>query len=554
MSRQQHRQAGIWPQLQPELAERIISFLSPNEVACTVRLINKAAAAQFSGPRYTTVKLSSPVPHHAFQRHWSRPGVTRSLTLKQREQLVCLTARSGSIPNLEAAVASTGLLSIASSYEAVLPAAAAAGQLEMCQWLQQRNCLEGSALEDAAGAGHRAICEWGLANGWDRDLNVKKAMCAAAQGGHVELMEWLLQQQLQQRPNGNLIPSDLVDLLEAAAQGCELAIVVELTQRLQGQLLLDKEDVNTCSIVAAAAGSPTPDWQAKVEWLEARGFPRSSYVANWAASCPEALDRLMWLRERGYPFTERAAEAAINNNRVEALEFLLDCDIEPDDGEDYNAASDGHLDILILLNEYGYEVGNFIGVAAQGGHLAVVVWLSELLGREALQKSRNMRAAVLSGNLELMGWLRERGCRWADDMYTVAAGSGCEEALEWLVEQGCPMQDDGVPCLVAALQNDVNMLRCLRRLGCPWGPHGWVFAKCIEDGGDTAVLRLLLDEGCPVDWLRVMEPAYQKASKGYHEAVQLWNWLCANGGSEWWQREGYAQVMGAMQFQQLLFE
>ena len=66
------------------------------------------------------------------------------------------------------------------------------------------------------------------------------------------------------------------------------------------------------------------------------------------------------------------------------------------------------------------------------------------------------------------------------------------------------MQADGAPYVEAARNYDLATLRCLRRLGCPWGPAtGGVFTRYALWPADLAVLCWLLAEGCPLDWTEV---------------------------------------------------
>ncbi|KXZ49139.1 hypothetical protein GPECTOR_23g67 [Gonium pectorale] len=135
-----------------------------------------------------------PVPPRAFAEHWLAPGATRGLTLQRRRQLLCLTAASGVVANLEVAMEASGCLL---THE-ILEAAAAAGQLAFCQFCSQRSCSPGcgrvesfsSALSCAAKAGHRHVCEWLLEaepRAWSWG-----AVAAAAVGGRVGLVERLL--------------------------------------------------------------------------------------------------------------------------------------------------------------------------------------------------------------------------------------------------------------------------------------------------------------------------------------------------------------------------
>ncbi|GLC67301.1 hypothetical protein PLESTF_000540100 [Pleodorina starrii] len=73
-------------------------------------------------------------------------------------------------------------------------------------------------------------------------------------------------------------------------------------------------------------------------------------------------------------------------------------------------------------------------------------------------------------------------------------------------------QLDGGAYLGAARNGDLAMLRCLHRLGCPWGPPGELLTDCIRSGVSVAVLRCLLDLGCPeMDWDAAVKLAEDRA-------------------------------------------
>lgn len=91
----------------PHIITRVASFLPPNEVAASLRLVCKAFAKLLSS--YFHVRLSRPVPHHAFLWRWCSPTAMRPLALRQRLKLLCLVASSGCLDNLQAALEATGL-------------------------------------------------------------------------------------------------------------------------------------------------------------------------------------------------------------------------------------------------------------------------------------------------------------------------------------------------------------------------------------------------------------------------------------------------------------
>ncbi|PNH05618.1 Ankyrin repeat domain-containing protein [Tetrabaena socialis] len=472
----------------PELVQLYAGSLHPNEVACVLRLVSKATAAQLRGPQHRTIRLSMPVPHHAFVQRWGGVGALRSLTLNQRQQLFSLTACSGSIANLEALVARDMAACDFDEWEFKI--AAGAGQLEVCRWLRQQGCpWDYWALDAAAGNGQQAVCEWLLASGcpW-----CDWAAGEAARGGHVALMDWLL---------GTGQDLDVGTLLAGVADGCDLPTLQRLLSTHFTQQLREFSDEWT---LAAAAGSPRTDWRAKVEWLEGLGFPQSAYACANAVRQPDWRGRLQWLQQRGYPLDRDVAESAASVGAVDALLYLLESGVALDQQVVNNAlqcaAEGGHLDLLQALHAHGYNIAEAANAAAEHGGLPVVVWLVEKLGAanvlsasvlssaaesggveliawlvQTLGAAKVLSAKVFSsaaksGSMELMAWLHARGCPWNRFVFRTTAAQGCEEQLEWLAARGCPMGEDGEPYMRAVRNGDLATLRCLQRLGCSLGP------------------------------------------------------------------------------------
>ncbi|KXZ44182.1 hypothetical protein GPECTOR_71g543 [Gonium pectorale] len=480
--------------------------------------------------------------HHVFASHWLAPGATRGLTLKQRRKLLSLTAASGVAANLEVAVQAAGC---EPTFE-VVAAAAASGQLSSRQWLSAHRCpfsgrpgLFDTALSAAARAGHQHVCEWlgtlGLI--W-QPCHVERAIELAARGGHLGLADWVMR---RYGPSAWVTPIDArMATVFGAARGCDLAALQR--RFLQGGWGTRAPDTKRQALVNAA-GSLTPDWAAKMEWLEAQGAPRNDVcVAAEAAALPDdagALARLTWLQGRGYTVDGRAAESAARAGNKAALHYLIgEVSVQHERPHRYAsvAALRGHQAVLQALVNGGWPVKEreVFRCLARGGHMSALAWLAGALGEgtvaELLRDRRLFAAAAGSGSMELLAWLRERGCPWSKAAITQAAGSGCLAALELLVEQGCPLPVDGSPYTAACRNGDLAALQGLRRLGVPWGPVGKVALEVLRgatydsncsndtdgsgddppndsddergwDSGDVPVpvLRCLLEEGCPMD-------------------------------------------------------
>ncbi|GFR46227.1 hypothetical protein Agub_g7771 [Astrephomene gubernaculifera] len=514
----------------PDIIRRIASFLPPNEVACSLRLMNRNAAAALSGPQHSTVRLSQPSPPHAFAQRWGTPGAVQGLDLCQQGQLLRLTACSGDIANLAVAVQAVRRES-------------PGGEVE--------NLCEG-ALEAAAEAGHRHICEWLLTRGccrWTTDV-----VYAALRKGQAGLVLWLVRRKERHGLDSRL---NYVDLLTAAVHGCDLATVLQLRARLiqLRKVRPDPWNSDGYDIVKSAARSPTADWQAKLEWSRADcRLQKTSDACEGAVECPDAVARLTWLRDNGYPlqsvpyrlfgfFVEpsysRLVSAAVSVGNVDAVRFLLDEGAAMGSSEARHAATAGHLGVLQLLHARGcisMEVRNnnpgLLGVlrcAVQARQPHVVQWVAGVPGVAGLAGRHSdelLEIAIRKEDYPLMALLHEAGTSWEFHHFMRAYHLQFPRMMEWLAEHGCPMVvhpiqsvDDSMYALAGKL-GDTATLHLLRRLGCPWqGPD--TFTWCVRSGCCLPVLRWLRKEGCPVDWEAAVG-AVQPQQRG----GEVERWLC----------------------------
>ena len=79
---------------------------------------------------------------------------------------------------------------------------------------------------------------------------------------------------------------------------------------------------------------------------------------------------------------------------------------------------------------------------------------------------RLCNGAAGRGDLEMLKWLRAKGCPWDKWTCANAAKGGHLEMLKWLRAEGCPW-DEGA-CAWAALRGHLEVLKWLQAEGCPW--------------------------------------------------------------------------------------
>ncbi|KXZ53062.1 hypothetical protein GPECTOR_8g56 [Gonium pectorale] len=480
------------------------------KMVMTVWQVDKATLVQFRGrPEFASVRLSQPVPPHAFAARWAAPGAMRDLTMEQRRQLLRLTAASGVMANLDAALEAVGFVldRKVSSYTAgcrlkektdMLRAACTMGHVGMVlSFLDRRYGDKASSLRIAAEAGHQHLCETLLGDRLWELWRVQHAVSALS-GGHPELADWLLQLRTGGPALAPLGGDTCGELLEAAAKGCELPVLVSLRQRCS-DLYIDQDAL--LPVLIAAAGSTTADWQQKLRWAEHQmpdGFRLNGNACAAAAGCPDGGLRLSWLLRRRYPADASSLEKALLCGNTEGLELLVRRGLRPKLDTIEAAARLGHLEVLKKLRQIGFGLAAaaIARAAAEGGQLPVLVWAVEELGA-SVEDPLLIRQAVKRCDLEALRWLRQRGCPLDGDeeVALAAAGSGQLPVLEWYVQELRGPVRSGAALEAAAATGRVEVLAWLRQRFWPWGSDTWVNAA---GAGCEVALEWLAERGCPM--------------------------------------------------------
>ncbi|WZN62987.1 hypothetical protein HKI87_06g45320 [Chloropicon roscoffensis] len=138
-------------------------------------------------------------------------------------------------------------------------------------------------------------------------------------------------------------------------------------------------------------------------------------------------------------------------------------------------------------------------VAAYHGYLQVFekYWSQEPQRKlRKLLDKKTCYSAALTGHLEVLKWLRAKGCPWGKVTSICAAHGGHLEVLQWMRGQDppCPWTSD--VCYFAASNGHLEFLRWARSQGCPWNKE---MASTAAKNGHLKTLVWLIKEGCPYD-------------------------------------------------------
>ncbi|KAG2495320.1 hypothetical protein HYH03_006590 [Edaphochlamys debaryana] len=549
--------------------------MSSNEVATGLRLANKATARTLRGAEHTTIHLSEPVPCAAFQHHWTAPAAFRTMGRKQREKLLCLTAASGDLTNLQVALQATGLVLPGGKAAPLLCAAGRAGRLEVCKWLAARHRVDRdcwvSLFQAAAKGGQPAVCQWavqqkeiGPGAGYPIEPDeLERAAMQAAGKGHAQLVWWLLPAVLSPDPRGlRPAPGLHCRLLAAAAKGCDLDTVQRLCSLDGGPEAWAAAEgggsggrgvwgggqapaVQWDRVLGKAVRGHTGEWRAVTAFLLLRG---ARFGAPMGASAglqglyahaarvpgPGALERLTWLASLGAGAPGQAAlQAAVAAGNLAAVQWILRQGmpyLQLGDIQESvrRAAAGGRLALLRALHGGGCPLepaGPLMQAAIEGGHLELARWLLAAFPRacfdKALASNDTWYEAYGAGNVELMAWLHEQGCPLDVSNWRWAAQCGCEAALEQLRDWGCRKTSSGDAYEAAANEGDLRTLEALRRLHAPFGPaSGYMLSRAVKEA-PLPCLKWLVEAGAPVDWSRLEGQGYWRMS-GDSDEVEHW--------------------------------
>ncbi|WZN65958.1 hypothetical protein HKI87_13g75210 [Chloropicon roscoffensis] len=162
-------------------------------------------------------------------------------------------------------------------------------------------------------------------------------------------------------------------------------------------------------------------------------------------------------------------------------------------------------------------VKHVLYVAARHGYLQVFEKYWSQVPQEKLSKlwdKYTCRWAAFDGHLEVLQWLRAKGCPWGTSTSNWAAERGHLEVLQWMWAQDPSYLWYKEVCYYAARKGHLEVLRWARSQGCPWdGEVPYVAAL----GGHLEVLRWARSQGCPWDG-RVT----RAAAEGGHLEILVW--------------------------------
>jgi hypothetical protein len=254
--------------------------------------------------------------------------------------------------------------------------------------------------------------------------------------------------------------------------------------RKSGNLICSHTHSSSCTFPGAAYAS-SARLRLACQW----GFKVDASSAGM--HCSKAT--LQTAYELGLTSTEEVACGAAASGDLEKLVWLVDEQQCPLTSLCITAmaASTGNMQMLRWLKQRGCVFGELTSLLAAGKAKNVPV-LQFLLSEGCKWHSEILGRAAAVGDLEQLQWLHQHGVALRSSVSWSAAGRGSMAMYEWFQQQG--VQFECMTLEYAAAHNRLQLCDWLRSAGCPWDETCYFTPA---ERGALQGLSWLLQHGCP---------------------------------------------------------
>lgn len=205
-----------------------------------------------------------------------------------------------------------------------------------------------------------------------------------------------------------------------------------------------------------------------------------------------------YLFDTQFKYHEKICEGAAEGGHVDILEWLIKKDYPIHKQAFINATHCGHLHVLQSFHRYIHynQTLHIWTTAAEGGHMAILRWLSDT-GRRPDEYGDVYDMAAKHGHFKVLKFLLDSGKNGLSPhtcMY--AARNGHFDILKYLLKEGCPY--DARVCAFAAMGGHLGIVKWLIENGYLWDESEFWYSSYIQaaDNGRLDILK----------WLHTIKP------------------------------------------------
>jgi hypothetical protein len=193
---------------------------------------------------------------------------------------------------------------------------------------------------------------------------------------------------------------------------------------------------------------------------------------QYSAGCAASIETLIELHKQYHmPYTEQVGRGAAESGSVRKLQWLLDEQQCPQAADICSsAASAPTIEILKWLKQRGCVLTADLYADAAMSRFAANT-LRYLHHEGVPLNDRAMISAARTQKVPVLQWLYEHGCPLSREAVLSASQRKDPQALSWLHSIGCPCDYYFFVCQVAASHGNISTLRCCKDNGVvEWSP------------------------------------------------------------------------------------
>ncbi|GFH52669.1 hypothetical protein CTEN210_09145 [Chaetoceros tenuissimus] len=296
---------------------------------------------------------------------------------------------------------------------------------------------------------------------------------ACAEGGNIEVMNWLLQQK-------DCVWSSYLFARSAESGSIQMMELCFQHECPPHERVCSGSMMNKNKDAALTA----------LKWLREHNIPWNEYVCEYAAMYGN-LKALKWARENGCPWDEDTFNRAAQYGNIEILDYCFknNCPIDHDE---------------IYHYPFNDEIYNPTESELQERSLKVYKWLHQ---HSIPWDDEAGLVTAQHGHLATLKWAIENGCPWHEDMLGCAIGQFDFPMVAYCIQHLSPM-DGSVYVLAINKMNEtsetrmhgdsdtkmIKMLQMFHDYGIPWSIDIIPFAERLSRSKVANWLRCV---GCP---------------------------------------------------------
>ena len=227
-------------------------------------------------------------------------------------------------------------------------------------------------------------------------------------------------------------------------------------------------------------------------------FPIDDHLFSIAAETEDNIPIMEYLMSHNCPIIHLITSIfAAKNGALNNLEWLLKKGFSMEDKQIFRAAiKSGSLKVLKWLKENKCTIGGGCYLSLEKCSIETIEWLLEQ-GITIEHPSAVFRGAARNGRLDKMEWLLKKNYSIEDpSIFAAAAEHGSLENLECLLKNGCSI-DKSYIFTGAAGKGHFEVMKWLLKNKCPID-YSVILAEAARFGS-IEQMQWLLDNKCPID-------------------------------------------------------